>query len=718
MRKTCYYIIGLMLCLAASSGCQRERWNDNGQLQDVNVRLVLNVSTNPQTKQSGTDTQSAGTTFSGLTDGKLLAYAQSEEKEGKILAVESTASKVFDLSVLASGTENSRQIFTLSIPLKTNTMLFYGRGVRGGADASFSADDRFGKLDKDGTKVDGAPGITNFKLAKRLEDATRFETTKKLLAGILTFITNTGIEAGTLSGYTDGSYPAVNWKAYDGTKSPVTPAQDLYPLEEVLKNVYHQLVTLGTGELRNGSGEGVLQIVTDLWSVLNGIKYADPVSKEDAVAKLMGEAITTRIRSYFTATTIPTDGSAVSGVHYKKLSSIITAFEADENWPSTAASDAYKPADASLEALLGNSETKADSVSIADFPLGFNLPRGVSCMSFDATNSSFYYPRTFTTSDANGMPVPVVGTSSGGATEYNAESYFYPPQILYYGNSPIRASDKEKKLADYPAVGYDWINSTKWDTWTGTHIESTTRSVAMKYEINYGVAMLETKVGYDNTASLNDNNGQTVTVDASSFKFTGIIIGGQPQNVGWNCLPRMVNSKMATGFVYDRAVYDQSIPQYSAERHTTDPNYTVVFDNYNANSTGGKQDKVYVALEFQNCTGKAFQGYANQVPNGGYFYLIGLLDPASVSASSIISWPTDEGHVIPPYKADGTSQKVTRVFVQDFITSATFRIGENSLKQAYLTVPDLRASSVTVGLAVNLNWRTGLQYGDIIIGGK
>ena len=139
MRKTCYYIIGLMLCLAASSGCQRERWNDNGQLQDVNVRLVLNVSTNPKTKQSGTDTQSAGTTFSGLTDGKLLAYAQSEEKEGKILAVESTASKVFDLSVLASGTENSRQIFTLSIPLKTNTMLFYGKGVRGGADASFSA---------------------------------------------------------------------------------------------------------------------------------------------------------------------------------------------------------------------------------------------------------------------------------------------------------------------------------------------------------------------------------------------------------------------------------------------------------------------------------------------------------------------------------------------------------------------------------------------------
>ena len=50
--------------------------------------------------------------------------------------------------------------------------------------------------------------------------------------------------------------------------------------------------------------------------------------------------------------------------------------------------------------------------------------------------------------------------------------------------------------------------------------------------------------------------------------------------------------------------------------------------------------------------------------------------------------------------------------------TVNFVIGENSLKHAYLTVPDLRYSSLTLGLSVDLHWSTGLNFGDVILGGN
>ena len=56
--------------------------------------------------------------------------------------------------------------------------------------------------------------------------------------------------------------------------------------------------------------------------------------------------------------------------------------------------------------------------------------------------------------------------------------------------------------------------------------------------------------------------------------------------------------------------------------------------------------------------------------------------------------------------------------MQDYMTTATFTLGANSLKHAYLTVPDLRAGSMTLGLSVDINWSTGLDFGDVILGGN
>ena len=122
-----------------------------------------------------------------------------------------------------------------------------------------------------------------------------------------------------------------------------------------------------------------------------------------------------------------------------------------------------------------------------------------------------------------------------------------------------------------------------------------------------------------------------------------------------------------------------------------------------------------MALEFLNNSGKNFFGEHGLVRDQSHFYLIGELDPEK-SGLNAITWPTH--HPLPPYNADGTSIKTPRVFMQDFVTTADFVIGANSLKHAYLTVPDLRYSALTLGLSVDLKWETGLNFEDVLLGGE
>ena len=51
------------------------------------------------------------------------------------------------------------------------------------------------------------------------------------------------------------------------------------------------------------------------------------------------------------------------------------------------------------------------------------------------------------------------------------------------------------------------------------------------------------------------------------------------------------------------------------------------------------------------------------------------------------------------------------------MTSVNFTIGEYSLQHAYLTVPDLRYSSLTLGLSVDMKWETGIDFEDVVVGG-
>ena len=160
---------------------------------------------------------------------------------------------------------------------------------------------------------------------------------------------------------------------------------------------------------------------------------------------------------------------------------------------------------------------------------------------------------------------------------------------------------------------------------------------------------------------------------------------------------------------------------------TSSPNYTLVFDNlaWDSEDAAGfftpsaTQATVSIALEFRN-NGDDFYGNFNMVRRGGYFYLIGSLDPTA--GTGTINWNRTAGdqHVIPPYKIESgkvVSTETKRVFIQDHKTSVTFKFNQYSLQHAYLTVPDLRSSSLSLGLDVDLNWETGLTFDNIGLGG-
>ena len=750
------------IALFLLAGCERESIMNNPnydpETNSVLTNFVFNISTASaeKTRQNADATQAtASSSFRGVTDAILLTYKQGTNNV--ILSADATADKKYDLAEVASAgtlsSTDSRRVLEMSLPLQTNTLLFYGRAPQGTtAYDGYSLKECFGYLDT--YQVDETAGSALFSLGKQLQDAdkTKFYTTEKLLAGILSVIMNTNLAGANhvaISG-TDAptgvstkykfdvattDYGEISWSSYDlAGNSPVESTHALYPAEEKLARAYKQMTTINSagGELRAASGQALVRTITDLWTIVNQVRCLDPLNKPEAVAKYMANQIDAKIEKFFAATGKPADGAAITGVSFESMSDITANFNAETDRPNVSGQD-YSTVWPSAADL-----TEIASTTPIDFPFNYGLPRGATHVAFDAARKVFYYPTTFNTSGMGGV-------MEGGS--FNAESYFYPAELLYFGNSPIRTSDTDHKVSDYPSGATAWEAAASWTSdWDGAAVKASTRSVAMKHDINYGTALMATQVKYG-AATLKDNNravqaefqgvdlsvpaqaaafseqDKEIAVSGTSFLFTGIIIGGQSRNVGWDFLPLATGSTPAYtyGFVYDRAVPTaaKSIPAYTAAGSPSVPNYTMVFDNFKASSQSGgiytadTQDKVYVALEFQNNSGQDFYGNHNLISDGGYFYLIAELDPTTATAPT---WPTN--YVLPPYKADGTSNQVTRVFMQDYLTSATFSLGENSLKHAYLTVPDLRSGSMTLGLSVDINWSPGLVFDDVVLGGN
>lgn len=336
---------------------------------------------------------------------------------------------------------------------------------------------------------------------------------------------------------------------------------------------------------------------------------------------------------------------------------------------------------------------------VTNFPEQIGIPAGSAVLTYNssATAGSRFSYTSFKTSAIFGE------TPSTDMGNINT-----PAELVYFDNSPLRASDQSLTEADF-AIRSTTDTPNAWETdanWASTKgwtdnatVSNSTRAVAMKYNIKYGVALLKTTVTLSE-ANLTDNASQITNgitenqndIDGTQLQLTGIIIGGQPTLADWQFLPSSTST-------FNQTVYDPITPVGLSISSPTTPNYTLLLDNYKAEAAD-----VNVALEFLN-TGKDFYGKDGLIASGQKFYLVGALKVNDGTGD--LTWPLG----IPQ-----SEQK--RVFIQDFMTEANFTIDNGSvspsrkpsLQNAYSVIPDLRSTQMLFGLSVDLTWKTGLSF--------
>lgn len=752
--------IGFSSCSSSDDSAEVNP-NFNPQTNEVLTQFLFNVSTSntASTRQEAAATQALPTSvFRGIDDSHILCFKTGTENNGKWIDLgTTTVDRDYPMHAVAAAStmssDHSARVLEMSLPLKTNTMMFYGRATKN--------DDKnaYGCLkNNDGTDGYNIPanmspvGETkhtlneiSFHLGRRLttDDKAEFQETQKLLAGVLTCVMN--VKRGTdevtanlkPSGNVATAYrfdiPAsetLTWASYvKGGNSPVATSSPMDPLEEKLAKAHYEMTHIKAAELRNASGPAVLAMIEDLWTIVNSVRCANPISVAEATAKYMAERINLELQQYFGTSSLPADGGVVEISTIKTPQVIVPLLVADTNWPANTG----KP----VSGDFGNISTENDGDYLNEFPGSFDLPQGSTHIRYNEGGTYSDPNMPLGTPEKTFYYVVDYNASAAGNGAFTVDDYYYPPELLYFGNSPLRVSDQEHVVSQYPQNTTDWNNEDSWPAPSGSDPEgakrwttngevlSSTRSVAMKNDINYGTALLQTTVSYYiPNGYLEDNNHAIQVADYqvdentepnhqiiptnTTFKLVGVLVGGQYPEVGWNFLPRPLGDGHM-GYVYDKVIAGEgAIPTTGSSA----PNYTLLFDNYKPGSgnDADAQDKVYVALEFQN-NGPDFFGHDNLITNGSNFYLIGELDPSN---KTISSWPSY--HALPPYTNGTTMAKVPRVFIQDYMTKANFKIGQKSLQYAYLTVPDLRASSVTLGLSVDLIWSTGMEF-DVVIGG-
>lgn len=351
---------------------------------------------------------------------------------------------------------------------------------------------------------------------------------------------------------------------------------------------------------------------------------------------------------------------------------------------------------AEVKAIAQAIVTEIGDYTVSDFP-GADMPNGAAQLVFaDGAFSFKTTPDLYKTETVDPQKIA------------------YPASLVYWDNSDLRASDLEKTEADYPnglvgasnAGGYKaWFPDASWTSdWKVGAVKATTRAIAMRQNINYGVAGLHTEVSW--TAKEYEDNAKNLVagatanekynVKANSFALTGVLVGGQPEKANWKLLPGSGN--------FDWVVYDNNLVEGKNE------SYTLLLDNYAAEAKD-----VLVALEFTNNlkktitktdgtteeVGADFYGVDGIIPAGGTFYLVGKLTFNGDDTNY-------EQFENPRLQTEGK-----RIFAQDHMTEATFTFSDEALQNAYETIPDLQSVAMMFGLSVDIKWLKGMKFTNV-----
>lgn len=344
---------------------------------------------------------------------------------------------------------------------------------------------------------------------------------------------------------------------------------------------------------------------------------------------------------------------------------------------SASTSDGYKLATAIRTAIAtycditesGGATTNVTLKSdYTGYPASVNLPDGAVRVAY--SNNSF-----------------VAATEMAYASTMNVstlDKYVYPANLQYYVNSRIKVSNAVKS-PQYSTSNWETILTNLYTD--GTSITGNTRSVAIVNPVQYGVGRLDATVA-KLEGDYYDYNGDPVNV-SNGFDLTGILIGGQ-KSVGWD---------FAVKGTTDYTIYDKVSGITVSTTAATSTNYTLALQT----APGDENGTVRVALELKN-KGAEFAGAGGQIiPAEGTFYIVGELKPSAGSTYNASTFGKD------------------RVFAQDHKTIVTFNIQNGSsdstddnyrkgLGSATNGLPDLRSSTMEIGLSVDLTWQTGLTF--------
>ena len=308
-----------------------------------------------------------------------------------------------------------------------------------------------------------------------------------------------------------------------------------------------------------------------------------------------------------------------------------------------------------------NNKISFINTMLQDYPANINLPDGAASISWSGTE-----PAVVTEGNPNLYVMPLSG-------------YVYPASLFYRANTDISVSDNSDVSTTFGDK--DW-NTIIQNSYNKTKVDGNTHSVALKNQIQYAVGRLDLQVQAA-ASTLYDGNGDAVSVADAGFPVSAVLIGGQ-RNVGYHFAP-LYNSPLYT--IYDN-VMNGTVAAKAGDYQGT--NRTLVLE------TADGQNEVNVAVEFTNNSGKAFKGKDGIVPDGGKFYLVGVLD----------------------LKTNKTAGNRSLIFEQDYITKALFTIAQGTagadntegLGAAYNVIPDLKTPSLELAFSVNLEWQQGLTF--------